>query len=280
MRLKPRLNPDVNQYWICDSGRYNYRFIDEHRVQYPQINNEIISWDQAIETMAQKFSQLQKSGQTNKIGVIASAQLTNEDLFVIRKFFKDGLKQVSVDYRVSENPGDSDDFLIKADKNPNTAGANVILPAEDSSGAGKIIDQAKRGELEILYVFGQDLIKLYGKDVVSQIASKVKLFVWQGSTINETCSYAHVILPSAVYAEKDGTFTNVQRRVQRIWQAFLPIADAKVDWEIIMLLAQKVGVNLTYKDSETIFKELSSNVAAFSEMTYEKIGEQGAILKG
>ena len=279
MRLKPRLNPDVNQYWICDDGRYNYRFIDENRVLYPQINNEAISWDQAIDTVAQKFNQVQKAGHAGKIGVIASAQLTNEDLFVVRKLFKDGLKQAQVDYRVSEKPGDSDDFLIKADKNPNTAGAKAILQSPDGTDAKNIIEQAKRGEIEILYVFGHDLVKLYGHDVVSQIAKNVKLFVWQGSNFNDTCSFSHVILPSAVYAEKDGTFTNFQQRVQRIWQAFLPLADAKADWEILTLLAAQLNIALNYKSSEDVFQELATSVNAFSEMTHEKVGEQGLILK-
>jgi predicted molibdopterin-dependent oxidoreductase YjgC len=68
-----------------------------------------------------------------------------------------------------------------------------------------------------------------------QIAKKVKLFVYQGSNVNETCGYAHLNLPSSVYAEKEGTFTNCQQKVQRIWPAFLPLAESKGDWEIILL---------------------------------------------
>ena len=51
MRLKPRLNPEVNDYWICDKGRYNYHFIDENRIQHPQFKDELISWDQAMDTV-------------------------------------------------------------------------------------------------------------------------------------------------------------------------------------------------------------------------------------
>jgi predicted molibdopterin-dependent oxidoreductase YjgC len=264
---------------MCDAGRYSYRSIDENRVQVPQIKDDIVSWESAMDAIAQAIKLVQESGKTDRIGVIASAQLTNEDLFAVRKLFKDTLKISQVDYRVPEKAGDSDDFLIKADKNPNTAGARAILQGQEGLGVEQIIQKAKQGEIDLLYVFGHDLVKLFGRDTVEQIAKKTKLFVWQGSNINETCGYAHVILPSAVYAEKDGTFTNVQQRVQRIWQSVQPMAEAKGDWEIVSLLAGKLDVQFNYRDSESIFNEITKSVGSFSQMTYESIGDQGSILK-
>ncbi len=278
MRLKPRLNPEVNQYWICDEGRYNYHFIDDHRVLYAQRKDELMALDKAIDLIAQTIQPLKDSGKSDRIGVIASAQLTNEDLFIIRKFFKDTLKVSQIDYRVPQPTGDSDDFLIKADKNPNTAGAQTIIQPNGTD-SQSIIQKAKQGELDVLYVFGHDLVKLFGKETVEQISTKVKLFVWQGSNINETGSYAHVVLPAAVYAEKDGTFTNCQQRVQRIWPAFLPLGEAKADWEIVALLSEKLGNPFSYRGADAIFKDIAQSVGAFSEMTYEKIVDQGMVLK-
>ncbi len=270
MRLKPRLNPDVNDYWICDVGRYNYRFIDEKRITTPQIKNDLVSWEQAMDTLAKS---IKAAG--NKVGVIASAQLTNEDLFVIRKLFKDSLK-AQVAFKVPEQPGKSDDFLLKSDRNPNTAGAVTILGDSDSK---DIIQQAKEGKIEVLYVFGHDLVKLFGKQTVEEVAKKVKLFVYQGSNINETASYAHMILPSAVYAEKDGTFTNCQGRVQRIWPAFMAKGESKGDWEIVRLLSEKLGTAFHHKKSQDIFEDIAASVAPFSGMSYEAIGDQGMVLK-
>ncbi len=277
MRLKPRHNQDVNDYWICDKGRYNYRFIDGNRIQHPQLNNDLISWDHAVDTIVKFLKPLQNTNRTNRIGVLASAQLTNEDLFVIRKFFKGTLKGAQVDFRVPEVPGSSDAFLIKADKNPNTAGALSILQAD--ADAQQIVQKAKQGEIDVLYVLGHDLVKLFGKDVVEQIAKKVKLFVFQGSNVNDTCGYAHLNLPSSVYAEKEGTFTNCQKRVQRIWPAFLPLGESKGDWEIISLLSAKLGAPLAYQHSQEIFKDIAATLAPFSGMSYEKISDKGMILK-
>ena len=267
MRLKPRLNGDVNDCWICDEGRYNYRFIDENRITTPQIKDDLVKWEAALDTVAKA---LKAAG--SKVGVVASAQLTNEDLFVIRKLFKDA----SLGFKVPQTAGKSDDFLMKADRNPNTAGALSILGDSD---AQAIIKKAQEGQLDVLYVFGHDLVKLFGQKTVEEIARKVKLLVYQGSNINATASYAHVILPSAVYAEKDGTFTNYQGRVQRILPAFLPRGEAKGDWEILKLLSEKLGKTADYKKSQDVFKDIAGNVAAFAEMSYEKIGDQGMLLK-
>ncbi len=277
MRLKPRLNPDVNNYWMCDVGRYNYPFIDENRVLFPQYKGEPVSWDQAIGTVVQTINAVKKSARLDRIGVLASAQLTNEDLFAVRKFFKDTLKVSQVDFKVSEKPGHNDDFLLKADRNPNTAGAQVILG--QGADANEIIQKATQGELDLLYVFGHDLVKLCGKETVEQISQKVKLLVFEGSNVNDTCGFAHVILPGAVYAEKDGTFTNCQQRVQRILPAFPPLGEAKVDWEILSLISEKLGTPIKYKKSQDIFKDIAKTIDAFSEMSYEKIADQGMTAK-
>jgi predicted molibdopterin-dependent oxidoreductase YjgC len=241
------------------------------------LNNDLISWGQALDTLTQFIQSLQKNGQTNKIAVLASARLTNEDLFVVKKLFDDHLKTAHMDFRMTEKPGDGDQFLMKPDKNPNTAGALAIL--DPGTSTQQIIEKAKNGEVDILYVFGHDLVKLFGQEAVQQIAKKVKLFVFQGSNINATCGYAHLILPSTVYAEKDGTFTNVQQRVQRIWPAFPPLGESKGDWEILAALGNRLGISLPYKKSQDIFEDIAGSNDRFAQMSYEKIADQGMVLK-
>ena len=118
MRLKPRHNPQVNDYWICDKGRYNYRFIDENRIQHPQFKDELISWDKAVGIITQEIKPLKDSNRTHRIGVLASAQLTNEDLFVIRKFFKGTFKAHRWILECLKNPGTAMRFLSKQTRTP------------------------------------------------------------------------------------------------------------------------------------------------------------------
>lgn len=277
MRLKPRLNNNVNSYWMCDSGRYNYHFIDENRIVSPAFNGKTIAWDKAMSIITQRIKSLTDTNLTERIGVIASAQLTNEDLFVIRKLFKDHLKTSYFDFRVPETPGESDNFLIRPDKNPNTEGALKILKPE--ADAHQIIQMAKEGQLDVLYVFGHDIVKLFGREIAEQISKNTKLFIFQGSNVNGSCVHAHLILPSSVYAEKDGTFTNCLKRVQRIWPAFQPMGEAKGDWEILTGLSNRLGASMDYANSHEIFNDIAENVASFAEMTYEKISDQGMLLK-
>ena len=93
-------------------------------------------------------------GDGARLGVIASAQLTNEELFLIREVFQGA--QISAN--VPEQPGSSDDFLIKADKNPNTLGATMLgLAGSEAPEAGQILDEALAGNLDAIWVFGHDL---------------------------------------------------------------------------------------------------------------------------
>ena len=285
MRLKPRLNPSVNDHWMCDIGRYDYHFIDENRIFFPQQNGEVVTWAAALGTIAKALQQSDK----DRVAILASAQLTNEDLFAAKKLFKDALQISQIDYRMPPKSVYKDHFLIRTDKNPNTAGAMTILDLPDPSGllAGQwqegtkaIIQKAKEGKIDVLYVFGHNLVDLFGKDTVEEIAKKVKLFIFQGSNVNDTCHYAHVIIPSSVYAEKDGTFTNCQHRVQRIMPAFMPLGEAKGDWEILSMLSETLGSGFSYKNSEALFNDLAQGMDLFSEMTYENIADQGLLLKG
>lgn len=276
MRLKPRHNPTVNDFWMCDEGRYNYHFIDENRVQTPQYLNDLTDWDSAVAVIAKQIRSLRDAGRQDRIGVIASAQLTNEDLYAVKRLFQQTLNVTNIAFKAPGQTGFSDDFLIKADKNPNTAGAEAIFP--NAVDIAAVLEKAKAGQIDMLYVFGQDLVKMFGKDAVVQAVKQVKLFVYQGSNINDTCAYAHVILPSAVYAEKDGTFTNCQGRVQRILPAFSPLGLAKGDWDILSLIAQAAGCGFSYRASKDLFTDISTNIGAFAGLTYDTIGETGQLL--
>src|SRR3989338_8076861 len=93
MRLKPRYNPDVNQWWMCDEGRYGYKSIDENRITRAQIRENGIlrqgMWQEALGILGELFVRLDKEKSLNQIGVILSSHLTNEDLYVAKRVFKE-----------------------------------------------------------------------------------------------------------------------------------------------------------------------------------------------
>jgi predicted molibdopterin-dependent oxidoreductase YjgC len=208
--------------------------------------------------------------------VIASAQLTNEELFLIREILQRGLgAQVSA--RVPDRPGSSDDFLIKADKNPNTLGAILLGLAGPAAAldAVQIVDEALAGNLDVLWVMGHDIAKLFGKEKVRQLSERVRLFVFSGTNENATVPLAHWVLPSAAYVEKDGTFLNCHGRIQRIGRAFPPLEESREDWRILLELAAKLGQQLHWRGPTEIFQELAKTVPAFQGLSYESIGARG-----
>jgi len=284
VRIKPRYNPDVNQWWLCDEGRYGFGWIDQGRlnkVRGPSADGADATWEQALTAISTALAGLageqggDRRGAGPRIGVIASAQLTNEELFLLREIFK-GALGAQVSTSVPERPGSSDDFLIKADKNPNTLGATLLgLAGPDAPDARQIVNEALAGNLDALWVIGHDLVELFGEEKVRDISERVGLFVFSGTNENATVPLAHWVLPSAAYVEKDGTFVNCHGRLQRIGRAFPPLGDSREDWSILLELARRLGLELDWRGPEQIFLALVEAEAPFTELSYDTIGDQG-----
>lgn len=282
VRVKPRTNPKVNQWWLCDEGRYGFGWIDQGRLTKVRGPSGEATWEQALGAIATALAPSGK-GQDDarnrngaRIGVIASAQLTNEELFLIREVFQRDLgAQVSAS--VPERPGSCDDFLIKADKNPNTRGATLLaLAGPEATDAGRIVEAALGSHLDVLWVFGHDLGGLFGEEKVRELPQRVGLLVFSGTNENPTARLAHWVLPSAAYVEKDGSFVNCHGRVQRIGRAFPPLADSREDWRMLLDLAGRLGQPLAWRGPREIFAALAEAEAPFAGLSYEKIGDQGA----
>jgi NADH-quinone oxidoreductase subunit G len=278
VRVKPRTNPHVNRWWLCDEGRYGFGWLEHGRimqVRAPSAGGPA-NWERALHALSAGLAGSPE--RRPRIGVIASAQLTNEELFLIREIFQRALgAQVSA--AVPETPGSCDDFLVKADKNPNTSGATLLgLAGPDALPAERILDQALAGEIDVLWVFVHDLVRLLGEDRTSRLAESVPLFVYSGTNENPTAALAHWVLPSAAYVEKDGTFVNCHGRVQRIGRAFPPLADAREDWRVLLDLARELGLSCEWRGPEDVFQALALAVAPLEGLSYQAIGAQGAML--
>ena len=275
MRLKPRENQDVNKWWMCDDGRYGYKSIDENRILDVRVKNgEKSNWNVALQVAAQAL----KNANASSWALLASAQYTNEDLYLKKRLFADHLKWKNIAFSAPGQDGFEDDFLIKKDKNPNTAGASEILKLSGTAAdLTAVIEKAKRGDLEGLFIFGHDLAKLFGPDALKLIRQKVKTIIYEGSNENPTAAVADLVLPSACYAEKEGTFTNFEGRVQRVRKAIEPIAASRPTVEILQELSGLLGLKLSYDRPEFIFDELAKENNMFRGLDYKKIGKQGVI---
>jgi NADH-quinone oxidoreductase subunit G len=282
LRVKPRYNADVNQWWMCDEGRYGFGWVDKKRLTKVRNLGVDSTWDQAIAAIAAALDTLRRNETHTKnekrFGVIASTQLTNEELFLIREIFQGGLG-AHVTASVPARPGYSDDFLMKADKNPNTLGAMLLgLSGPGASTAATIVDEALQGRIEALWVFGHDLATLIDEARLDELSRKLRLFVFSGTNENPTVSASHWVLPTAAYVEKDGTFVNCHGRIQRIGRVFPPLQDSREDWSVLLEIARQLNHPLAWRNPQEIFQGLAKALAPFAGLSFETIGSEGALL--
>ncbi len=282
-RLKPRFNSEVNGYWMCDEGRYAYHAIDDpRRLLAPSVKQgserRAASWDEALGQAAGALKQTLDKHGPGSIAVLASPQMTTEELFQLRRLFHDGLRVESLRYRVPPSPGGSADaFLITSDKNPNTRGAEVLGYSE--SGSEDLLRECSAGKVRFLYLCGHDLTRAHDAGQVREALSRLDAFVYQGAFDHATAALADVQLPGSVYAEKSGTFINCQGRVQRIQAAIPPLGQALPDLDILARLAAASGSPLAGASAAQVFLEMASRVEAFASMNYDGVGESGQLLK-
>ena len=132
----------------------------------------------------------------------------------------------------------------------------------------KTVGEQMRG----FFVMGEDIV-LSEPNVLEleKGLNKVDFIVMQDAFMNETARFADVILPAAVFAEKEGTFTNSERRVQRVRKAVEPPGEALPDWEILVMLANKMGANWSYNDPAEVYAEMVKDVPQFAGISHEKL---------
>ncbi len=266
-RLVPRENPHVNQHWMCDEGRFTYKRIYSQRLAAPLSGGGPVEWDRALEDAARLLRAALDQG-TGRVGVVFSAQSTNEDLYALSRLAFENLG-VTRAYVAGLDQGWSDNILVSADKNPNTAGAIAI-------GGGRLkslmdlANDLKSGALSALLVVGEEGV-LGESGTAALPLSKLESLIVLGSRRGPLVAAAHVALPLAAWAEVDGTFTNRQGSVQRIRAAVPPIGDALPGWEIVSLLSHRLGMPMEFSgrtaapSARSVFLEAKDKMAFMKE---------------
>lgn len=132
------------------------------------------------------------------------------------------------------------------------------------------------GRIKALYVMGENPV-LSDPDSahVRQALSRLDLLIVQDLFMSQTAELAHVVLPAAASAEKDGTFTNTERRCSRIRKAVQPPGEALADWEILIRMAHAMGQDWNYTAPEQIFAEMAELTPSYAGMSYARLGLEG-----
>lgn len=151
------------------------------------------------------------------------------------------------------------------------------LPAKPGLTVGEILDGAAEGSVKGLFILGENPMRS-DPDVhhVEHALKHLDFLVVQDIFLTETAKLADVVLPGASYAEKDGTFSNSERRVQRVRKAIEPIGNCRPDWAVIQEICNRMGYSMSYSGPEEIFQEIASLTPSYAGISYERL-EQGGL---
>jgi formate dehydrogenase major subunit len=142
-------------------------------------------------------------------------------------------------------------------------------PGKDNT---QMLEAVETGDLKAIYLVGEDMAWIdSNSNHVHETLAKLDFFVVQDVFFTKTAQFADVILPASPSLEKEGTFTNTERRVQRLYEVFEPLQDSKPDWWIIQQVAKYMGAEWNYSHPSEIFAEMASLAPIFTEANYEVI---------
>ena len=179
-----------------------------------------------------------------------------------------GLPNVLSGYQTVDNL----DAIKKMERAWNVTG----LPTKPGLKVTEMLPKAHDGELKAMYIIGENpMVSDADLNHAEACFKHMEFLVVQDIFLTETAQMADVVLPSKCFAEKDGTFSNTERRVQRVRKAVDPPGNVKDDWKITGDIATRMGYAMSYKDSETIFNELASVTPSYAGISYDRIEDEG-----
>ncbi len=276
-RLKPRDNPDVNKWWMCDQGRLTYKDLNirENRIAHPLGKTvegfQEISWENAFSAIQEKISELQPT--SNEVIGLVDTHASNEELYLFKKLLKEGFESDQLFFPDLEWEQPVSDFfinsLITSDKSPNRAGARM-LGLKGAKSSEEVTSKIPTGT-KVLLVLGKPFEDENLLSQVGTIPLVINVAAWQ-SGWSET---ADVTLPGRLHSEKDATYTNKAGRVQRVNTAIRAFHKTRPDWMILCGLMELLGVDNKADSAEAVFQELSENEKGFQGLQWESIGSDG-----
>jgi formate dehydrogenase major subunit len=153
----------------------------------------------------------------------------------------------------------------------------VTLDSEPGLRINNMLDAAVDGSFKAIYIQGEDILQSDpNTQHVAAGLSSMELVIVHDLFLNETANYAHVFLPGSTFLEKNGTFTNAERRIQPVRKVMEP-ANGYEDWEVTQLLANAIGANWSYSHPSEIIDEIARLTPSFAGLNWERLGEMGSV---
>ncbi|MBI4842409.1 MAG: (2Fe-2S)-binding protein [candidate division NC10 bacterium] len=289
LRIRPRENPAVNRWWMCDEGRFTFTSLhDPARLRVPTWREDgplgETAYDDLLLRVARAIRRVVEAHGPEAVGCIASSWQANEELFLVRRFFREILGTPHLDFRVRPvqfQPSDAseDGILRRTDKTANSRGARDLdlRPGPGGLDAAGMITAAAEGRLKALFAFEEDLVRAFPDGPLREALGRLDLLVASSLFPTETTALAHAVLPALGFAEKEGSFTNFQGRIQKIRRALTPHVASRSLPEALRELALNLGRDLGGIEPEQVWAAIGERPGPYQGIAWKDIGDLGLL---
>jgi NADH-quinone oxidoreductase subunit G len=284
-RLRPRPNPYVNGYWMCDEGRLNYKFVNTERVPGCLVDRGAQRYETSLENAIAEAGALVSgppAGARSEAAlvILVSATCTLEEMYACKLLAR--VRPGSNVYAVRHVPdGVEDDLLRKRDRHPNVRGAELLdipvvdFTVQDAAGALPAgVASPADGTLLLAvgfdYGIGESLEKFFGRFSRSIVISARE---------SALTGKAHVLVPGMTFAEKEGLIVNFEGHIQKLSPALDGLWDKTPPWQIIVRLIAVLTGESRFDTIAVMRTHLGRDEAVFSGLDLNKIGATGLRLE-
>jgi NADH-quinone oxidoreductase subunit G len=269
VRMRPRSNADVNQFYLCDHGRLDYKWLTPAaRIEAPLVRQSerliAVDWEAAVRAAATMLGGA-------RVIALVSPMLSNESLYTAsRVVARTGGQGV---FRVATGPEAPlpgvPDLALRTERAANVRAAEMLGFVKSATP----LDEVRAGD--VLLVIGETLTAADAAAIAR--AGQVILIA---STMPEDARAAAIVLPTSTMAEEEGTFTNLRGRVQRYFQASAAPGMSRPAWWILGDLLTQLGEPTSFFTASEAFAALAAARSEFAGMSYDTLGLRGQLTSG
>ncbi len=260
-RVKALENQEVNGHWICDVGRYGYSYLDRSRISRLRNGKKSQNWEDTVLFLAGKMKRLVFMKKTYRIALVLHSWLTNEELFLVRKIFRDDMGVEKI-FFADPAHGEADGFLLTAERSPNRKGALELGYELKPATPDALVDRT-----DLLIVFGSYLSEQFSPADLKSVIDRVETAVILTAHESELNSLFDIVMPTVHIAEKAGSLTNVEGKVQRFRPVLDPPGESRPEWMVLRDLGQEMRIHSArYRQldtAEAVFREAEKEIPFF-----------------
>jgi NADH-quinone oxidoreductase subunit G len=276
-RLRPRHNPHVNGYWMCDEGRLNYKFVNTDRIKDARIDRNGEKLEASLESAIKELCTVlgiarDRSEKDRPLVILASATCTLEEMYLLKKL---AAARPKSECRVARHVADGaeDDLLRRADRHPNVKGAEMLgitlVDLREGASPVDVPDGALLFAVGFDYGIGEPLTAFFDRFEKKTVVA---------SRESGIAAEADVLLPGLTFAEKEGLIVNFEGHVQQLNPALDNLWDRTAPWEVIAELISQATGEARIDTIAGVRSSLGRDEGAFSAVNLNAVGPTGVRL--